>query len=442
MEKENDIGIVLIIAIGLTTTLGSGIWFDPIGWVNTSNIMSLITLFITWLLFLCAGLAYAECISMFPKAGGNYSYVKGAFGKKIGRITGYLFLIGYCIAGAIITYFSVNYTLAAFNIAATIGNKILLAFIYILIFAIILGYSSSKHFGYIILSWVGIKLLTIIIVITIGFTKWESSILSSFENYEELQTTINLTIWSMLGVESMLVFSGKTKKTEKKLPMGLLLVILIVFVVYVLFTTMLAGIIPKNSIDSSLSKNAILTLFASFLGVSPKILFIFSAFSSAGTAFSMFGVSIFQMKFLTEDNALPNIFEKELKNFKIYSTPIFLGISTLITLILILTEQYSMVFPNFATLSVALILLAVLLPAGLIGIYLRIKFPTLHRPFKSPLYFIVFPLAFILCLYMLVINFLPIGLLWPGVVSLGLITLTLFLAVFLFSKDQKKIKEK
>ena len=58
-----------------------------------------------------------------------------------------------------------------------------------------------------------------------------------------------------------------------------------------------------------------------------------------------------------------------------------------------------------AGVGVGLVVLSALLPAGVSALVFRQRMPALVRPFKTPVYLVVFPLAILLSIYLLVLNF-------------------------------------
>jgi len=440
LSLKNKIPLIGIIGIGLTTVIGSGIWKDSLLWSNEVGIISIATISIGWLLFICAGLAYAECVSMFPKSGGPYSYVGGVFGKKAGSTMGILYLFGYLIIGTLLAFLTALFTLAAIdvNIIST-TNLTLLTLGYLLLFTLLAAISNPRIFGYVSFGWVVIKILMVVIISIIALTHWQYSapVNLDFGNY---QSAINNALWSLMGFEVMLIFSGDVEDVEVKMPRGILITLPIMLLLYLFVTFTSAGLVTPGEIPgTSTGAVSLIFLFASKASIHPSIIFGFAAFSAAGTCYAILTMCFKQMKVLSDDKVLHKIFKKETSGINLLSALFVLLTTFVIGGIMVGTSGvWEKSVDAFAAAGLGLILFSALLPAGLIAFYLRIKLPALKRPFKTPLFFIVFPLAIVLSLYMLLLNFWEITALWPGLLILVVLIILVSILVLLFQKKEEE----
>ncbi|MHA1630202.1 MAG: APC family permease [Candidatus Heimdallarchaeota archaeon] len=440
MPHKRKISLIGIIGISLTTVIGSGIWKDSLVWSNKVGIFSLVTITIGWLLILTAGLSYAECVSMFPKSGGPYSYVGGVFGKKAGSSVGILYLLGYLIGSTILAFLAALFTLSAINTALLNAlNLTLLTFAYLLLFVILAALSNPRIFGIISFTWVVIKIVLVVIVSIIALTHWSYSPPGSisFVNY---QLAINGGLWSLMGFELVLVFSGDVENVEQKMPKGLLITLPIILVLYLFVTISFAGLISIGEIPVDADIVSLIFLLASKSSIPSWIVFAFAAFSAAGTGYAILTMVLKQVKVLTEDDVLPSIFKKKLAGINVFSSLfILLGTFIVATVMVGTVDVWENSIVSFIAVGLGLILISAMFPAGLIALYLRIKLPALKRPFKTPLAIIIFPLAILLSLYLLVLNFWEIRKLWPGLVILITFLIVIPLLVFLFQKDDTEL---
>lgn len=428
--------------IGLTTVIGSGIWRDSLLWPNAAGILSLVTVSIGWLLFICAGLAYAECVSMFPKGGGPYSYVGGAFGDKAGAYAGLLYLVAYFFIGTVLCFLTALFTLAAFDTNSfsflTPGYLALFTCLYLLIFTILAGLSSPKVLGLATFSWVAIKIVLVIVVFIIALTNWQSVSVNNLTG-SGFQVGINSSLWALMGFEVMLVFAGNTKDVEKTMPKAILIVLPIILVLYLFVAFAGSSIISIGEIAADAGTIDVMMTLVGKTGIPAVVIFIFAAFSAAGTAYAMLATCFQQSRVLAADKVLPEVFQKKVGGVDLWNILLTLAITIPVGLIMTLTSKYwdySVDF--FANAGVALVLISALLPAGISALYLRIKLPALNRPFKTPIYFIVFPLAVLLSLYLLVLNFFDIVNLWPALVLFIFICLITLPLIFLLPKTRKE----
>ena len=67
---------IFIVSADMMRNLGSGYWLIAV-WV------------ITGIMTVAAALSYGELSAMFPKAGGQYTYITEIFGKRLGFLYGW-----------------------------------------------------------------------------------------------------------------------------------------------------------------------------------------------------------------------------------------------------------------------------------------------------------------------------------------------------------------
>ena len=404
-EKRNIVSFIGIIGIGLTTVIGSGIWRDPLGWANGSGFLSILALIITWLFFLTAGLSYAECVSMFPKSGGPYSFVGGAINKKWGAFVGILYFIGYLFISALLSFLTASFTLSIFNVSAS-EALILLTLGYLILFSILAGISSPRLLGYVAFIWVSIKIILLIVVSIIALANAQPQNLDNL-TFGGFVGTIEGSIWALLGFEVMLIFAGELNrkdgrlKGDRKLSYGILIALGVIFIIYLLVSIAASSIIGIGD----LTGDPFAALAAS-TGIGASLLFFFAAFSAGGTAYAVLTACIHQLRVMARDESLPQFFNKSRKG--IYFNNII--VTMILTLIIGFFMTYYInptagaIIGLFAAIGIGLILFSAMIPAGIIALYLRVKMPILERPFKSPIYYIVFPVAIILSFFLFYLN--------------------------------------
>lgn len=82
VSMKRDVGIMGGIAIIVGTMIGSGIFASPKGVLEASGSvgMALIVWALCGVLAVCGAMAYAELGTMIPTSGGEYTYIREAFG--------------------------------------------------------------------------------------------------------------------------------------------------------------------------------------------------------------------------------------------------------------------------------------------------------------------------------------------------------------------------
>ncbi|WP_457556428.1 APC family permease [Candidatus Harpocratesius sp.] len=414
-ENTNQkIGYFGLLALGLTTVIGSGVWGDPFSWVDKAGFFGIIPVIISWLLFFTAGLSYAEVVGMFPNSGGPYSYVSGAINKKWGSVLGILYYLGNLIIGVILAFVSI----ASFFGTISLNNSTLLIVftaLLVIILSFVVELFPLKIIGWIASIWVAIKIILLLSVFIFFIIKGDNSNLTmTTPTFDEIKLVGNGSLWALMGFEVILVLSGDLshksddEDSKKRLPRGILIVLGIILFVYLIVIIGVSFILGKGALSAS--GLGAFEYAALQTGISTTLLYAFKTFSSLGTAFAIFFILIYILKVLAKGNSLPSVFSKTKKGMYINNailTAILSGILAIVMTILIPSTSGA-VIGIFSYVGIAFILLSAMIPAGIIALYLRVKMPILERPFKTPIYYIVFPLSIILGLYLFTLNLLAL----------------------------------
>ncbi len=420
MIANKKITLIGIIGIGLTTVIGSGVWKDSLLWSNSASIFSLPAVFLAWLLMFCAGLAYAESVSMFPQGGGPYSYVGGAFGRKAGSFVGILYLISYYMIGAILSFLTALFSLAAIDFNLLTGmNLTIVTIIAVFLFTILSNLTDYKTLGLTAFVWSIIKIVLVVGVFAFLFLNWNSATIT-IPDLAGFQSAVNSSIWALLGFEVMLVFAGETEEAEKTIPKVITIVLPLFLGLYLLVSFLASGIIALGAIPAGTGSVSLLLLLASSTGIPASYIFAFAAFSAAGTAYMIYAMCTKQMRILASDDVLPKALAGKGSgiDMSVAMTILFGGI---IAGVMVGTNEFwADSIDVFATVGIGLVLISAMLPAGITTLYLRRKMPALDRPFKTPLYQIVFPLAILLSIYLIVLNFMNPAWFVPAMILLAI----------------------
>src|ERR1700722_3608738 len=91
VELRRDLGLWTAVALVIGTVIGSGIFLVPRTMVQRVGSPSMV--FVVWifggLLSLCGALSYAELAAAMPEAGGEYVYLREAYGPMWGFLYGW-----------------------------------------------------------------------------------------------------------------------------------------------------------------------------------------------------------------------------------------------------------------------------------------------------------------------------------------------------------------
>ncbi|MDA1268912.1 MAG: APC family permease [Bacteroidetes bacterium] len=255
-------GIWMLVVNGL---IGAGIFGLPSGAAALAGEYSILVYAFCALLILPIILCFAELGSYFRGTGGPIRYGTLAFGPFIGFQGGWLYYLARLIS------FSANTVLLTDSIAYFIdgagtgtGRIISLAVICVGLSVInVLGSIESIRS---MTLFTVIKFVVLILLPLGGFILLGSEVIPSFESSipasENLGAAALLLIYAFVGFEGAVVPAGEAKRPERDMPLGLLLGLAVVAVLYMVIQLVSQAALP----DLANSKTPLLDVSASLFG--------------------------------------------------------------------------------------------------------------------------------------------------------------------------------
>lgn len=282
-------GIWMLVVNGL---IGAGIFGLPSGAAALAGEYSVLVYVFCALLILPIILCFAELGSYFRGTGGPIRYGTLAFGPFIGFQGGWLYYLARLIS------FSANTVLLTDSIAYFIegagtgtGRIISLAVICIGLSVInVLGSVESIRS---MTLFTVIKFAVLILLPLGGFILLGSEVIPSFESpippAQDLGAAALLLIYAFVGFEGAVVPAGEAKRPERDMPLGLLLGLAVVAVLYMLIQLVSQAAVP----DLANSKTPLLDVSASLFGSTGAILLMVGVAASvlANLVSSMFSAT-------------------------------------------------------------------------------------------------------------------------------------------------------
>jgi len=282
-------GIWMLVVNGL---IGAGIFGLPSGAAALAGEYSVLVYAFCALLILPIILCFAELGSYFRGTGGPIRYGTLAFGPFVGFQGGWLYYLARLIS------FSANTVLLTDSIAYFIegagtgtGRIISLAVICIGLSVInVLGSVESIRS---MTLFTVIKFAVLILLPLGGFILLGSEVIPSFESpippAQDLGATALLLIYAFVGFEGAVVPAGEAKRPERDMPLGLLLGLAVVAVLYMLIQLVSQAAVP----DLANSKTPLLDVSASLFGTTGAILLMVGVAASvlANLVSSMFSAT-------------------------------------------------------------------------------------------------------------------------------------------------------
>lgn len=435
---------IFIVSADMMRNLGSGYWMIIV-WV------------ITGIMTVAAAISYGELSSLFPKAGGQYTYLTEIFGKKMGFLYGWgLFTViqtGTIAAVAMAFGKFTAYLVPELNNAAPIfqSGTFQITWIQILAIAVIIlltyintrGVESGKILQNV---FTGSKILELLGLIALGFILVDVSHLAenfsfgtnSFNNLKQDAKGIFLqsgwepisgmtlmggiaaamvgSVFSSVAWESVTFVSGEIENPKKNVVKAMILGTSAVMLLYIAVNFVYINALDRDSIafaaNDRVAVAASQNIFGSAGTVIIAVLVMVSTFG-CNNGLILAGARVFQT--MAKDGLF---FKSAVDNNKNQVPGNALWMQGVWASILCLSGQYGNLLDMI---SFVIVLFYMITVFGVI--YLRIKQPNLERPYKTWLYPVT-PIVYLLigtafCVLLLIYKQ---QYTWPGflIVLLGL----------------------
>lgn len=461
-EFKRELGLLDGTMLVVGSMIGSGIFIvsaDIVRQVGSAGWLLAIWL-LTSLITIIAAVSYGELSAMFPKAGGQYVYLKEAYNKLIAFLYGWSFfaVIQTGTIAAVGVAFSkfTAYLIPAFsdeNILFTIGSfKLNAAQIVSIVTIVLLTFLNSKGVKK---SKVMQTLLTIIKIaslvglIIFGFilgakadiwnANWENAFdLSRFSAETGVWNPISgvaiITALSAAMVGSVFssdawngvtFIAGEIKNPEKNVGLSLFLGTLIVSVIYVLANLMYVAVVPLNEIATAPSDRVAVVasqyIFGNIGTYIIAIMIMISTFA-CNNGLIMAGARVYYTM------AQDKLFFKKAANLNKAGVPEWaLWLQCIWASLLCLTGKYG------DLLDFVVIIVLIFYILTIYGIFiLRKTKPELERPYKA------FGYPFLPALYIVLASALSFGLLYSKFATCGWGVLIMLIGIPVYYIAQNK----
>ncbi len=248
------------VAISIGIVLGVGIFRVPSEVAN--HLSSGVWILFAWVLggifSFFGALCYAELVSLFPKSGGDYIYLREAYGKVVGFLFAWSeLLITRTGSVAAIALMFGEYLCALFAWEKGWIKPTALAVIVILTLSNLFGLKQSSRVQN-VLTITKISALILIIVAGVFSAKAPATsfIMSDLTHpsYGVLMA-VNLALvpilWTYGGWRDNVFLAGETKDAEKSVPFALLMTCVLITVIYSAMNLMYLWFIPVETMKTT-----------------------------------------------------------------------------------------------------------------------------------------------------------------------------------------------
>ncbi len=389
-ELKKTLGYGTIIAISITSMIGTGMFAGPAIAASYSGNMSLISWVLLSIITIYVSLCFGELVSLFPNAGGVYEFAKRTYGRFLSFMVGWVTWLVGNITTCVLIVAALNYLLPpGYTLPFLPGMspdfvKILFAVVFILLLNYVC-YRGVDASSKILIFFAFITISTILVVLIPGLFHVNTSNFHPFFFKGGLYNNSILVFVSLFfimetyfGWESATFLAEETKNPQKVIPISLIITTFIVAILGTLFAFTMLGNIPWETLIYSASpiQDIVLKLYP--IGAWEGVrfgMFIALLGSAAGGVVATPRLLLALARDKLFINSFAEIHEK-------YRTPHrAILFQTIITIIIVIIG-----FGEYKTLLSMLVPMALIMYISvLMAVTIqRFKSPELKRVFKTP----------------------------------------------------------
>ena len=269
-ELARDLGVSHATAVVVGTIIGSGIFLVPAEMMQAVGSARLV--YLAWivggLLSFFGALTYAELGAMKPQAGGEYIYVRDAYGPLPGFLyawTWFLVAKPASIATLATGFVRVLGTFSAFRFFSntlittpfpvTYGQLVAIASA---ILITLLNYVGIKKAGEFQLFMTLLKVAIILSIIAIGFSysqgnwaNFASTFTGAKGGMAGFMAALVAALWAYDGWNDLNMVSGEVRDPERSIPIALIFGVALVGILYMLMNAAVQYVLPAATIAAS-----------------------------------------------------------------------------------------------------------------------------------------------------------------------------------------------
>ena len=381
-KLKKELNLLAVFSIATGATLSSGYFLLPGIAAQAVGPTIVFCYFLSVIPLIPSMFSIVELATAMPKSGGTYYFLDRSMGPLIGAIGG----LGIWCALILKSSFALvgmgaYLSLFVGGISFTNDFSFKLIACAFAVFFCVLNILGAKTSGTLQIFFV-IGMLGIVAVFTgTGLTQLNVSNFEGFfdPSFDSIIATSGLIYVSYIGITKVASVAEEVKDPEKNLPRGIFLALFVSFVVYVLGTTVMVGIVPIDIFSESytpLAKTADYLFSASWWKYLISVAAILAFFSAANAG--VLSASRYPMA-MSRDHLIPSVFKELIKNGSPRNSIIFTTATIILTILFLDPLKIAKLAGAFQLLVFALTNLAL--------IVMRESHIESYDPgYKSPLY--------------------------------------------------------
>ncbi|KFC88766.1 putrescine:proton symporter/putrescine:ornithine antiporter [Hafnia alvei ATCC 13337] len=248
-------GVVQLTILTAVNMMGSGIIMLPTKLAEVGT-LSIVSWLVTALGSMALAYAFAKCGMFSRKSGGMGGYAEYAFGKSGNFMANYTYGVSLLIANVAIAISAVGYGTELMGANLT-PLGICIATIGVLWLATIANFGGARITGRISGVTVWGVIIPVVGISIIGWFWFSPTMYVQSWNphhlpvFEAVGSSIAMTLWAFLGLESACANTDVVDNPERNVPIAVLGGTLGAAVIYIVSTNVIAGIVPNMDLANS-----------------------------------------------------------------------------------------------------------------------------------------------------------------------------------------------
>lgn len=251
-----------LLCVGIGAIIGSGIFVIPgPAAAQFAGPGVMISFLIAALGCALAGLCYAELAAMFPSAGSAYVYSSRAFGRAVGWIVGWLLLLEYLFAAAIVAQACAAYALSFFDVEHAAYARVLMMVLPCIVLAAVasIAIRGVEQSAGVVATIVVIKVGVIVLVIACGAAfvdadRWtplvpENTGVWGEYGWSGVLRAAGIVFYTYLGFDTVAVTAQEARHPQRDVPFALLGSLVLCTVLFVAMMLVVTGLVDYRALN-------------------------------------------------------------------------------------------------------------------------------------------------------------------------------------------------
>ena len=263
-----DLGLAHAASIVIGVVIGSGIFLVPAEMMRAAGSAKLV--YLAWIVggifSFCGAVTYAELGAMKPQAGGEYVYIRDAFGPLAGFLTGWTWTIVVKPASLSAVSTGIVQVMSSFtplSFLTTDGTHLtrsgqLVAFA-VIFFISALNYIGVRRAGNFQLAFTILKIVLVVLISAMAFSStgtwqhFEGRYIAATGGIVGFILAVKAALWAYDGWSDLNMVAEEVRAPERNVPLALVGGLIVIAVLYMLVNAAVQYTLPAEALAGTSS---------------------------------------------------------------------------------------------------------------------------------------------------------------------------------------------